>query len=384
VSQPVPILTPDRRVRVFISSTLGELAPERDAVEAAVRTLRMTPVRFEVGARPHRPDELYRSYLDQSDVFVGIYWESYGWVAPGATISGIEDELERSRGRPQLIYVKDPAPNRDPALGDLLERIREGALSTYRSFGAPGELSELVLDDLAVLLTERFQSGRASAGDLPDGTVTFVFVDMADSTRIAGDLPGAYPAIVQTFQTALAETVVRHGGVVVDTEGHGAFCVFSTVDEAATAAVSFQHDVIERSWPDDALVLARIGIHTGTAERTANSYVGLEVHRAARIGAAANGGQILVSRPAANLIGTESVDGWQLVDLGSFALEGLDRAEELLQLNAPGLPSERQTPRARGRGRSTSLRNSPSWWAGKARSRTPRRCSRGTTSASSR
>ena len=97
------ILTPDQRLRVFISSTLGELAPERDAVEAAVRTLRMTPVRFELGARAHGPADVYRSYLEQSDVFVGIYWESYGWVGPGATISGLEDELERSRGRPQLI-----------------------------------------------------------------------------------------------------------------------------------------------------------------------------------------------------------------------------------------------------------------------------------------
>jgi predicted ATPase/class 3 adenylate cyclase len=348
VSDPGSILTPDRRVRVFISSTLGELAPERDAVEAAVRTLRMTPVRFEVGARPHRPDELYRSYLDQSDVFVGIYWESYGWVAPGATVSGIEDELERSRGRPQLIYVKEPAPNRDPALDALLARIREGALSTYRKFSAPGELSELVLDDLAVLLTERFQSGRLSAGDLPEGTVTFVFVDMADSTRIAGELPGAYPKIVGTFQAALAETVERHRGVVVDAEGDGAFCVFSTVNDAALAAVSLQREVIERSWPDDVVLQARIGIHTGAAARTADGYVGLEVHRAARIGAAANGGQILVSRSAANLIAAGPLDGWQLTDLGSFALKGLDRAEELLQLSAPGLAGELQTPRARG------------------------------------
>ena len=348
MSDPVSVLTPDRRVRVFISSTLGELAPERDAVEAAVRTLRMTPVRFEVGARAHRPDEVYRSYLDQSDVFVGIYWESYGWVAPGATVSGIEDELERSGRRAQLIYVKEPAPNREPALTVLLERIRDGGLTTYRRFGAPGELSELVLDDLAVLLTERFQSGRAAARDLPDGTVTFVFVDMADSTRIAADLPTAYPAIVETFQAALAETVGRHGGVVVDTEGDGAFCAFSRVDDAAAAALSFQRDVIERTWPDGVSVLARIGIHTGTAERTADNYVGLEVHRAARIGAAANGGQILVSRSAANLLGTPSPDGWQLADLGSFALKGLDRAEELLQLGAPGLPAELVAPRARG------------------------------------
>ena len=199
-----------------------------------------------------------------------------------------------------------------------------------------------------MLLTERFQSGGASTGDLPDGTVTFVFVDMAGSTQIAGELPAAYPAIVGTFQAALAETVGGHGGVVVDTEGDGAFCVFSTVHDAAAAAVSFQRDVSERSWPDDAVVRARIGIHTGTAERTANDYVGLDVHRAARIGAAANGGQILLSRSAAHLIGAGPLDGWQLADLGSFALKGLDRAEELLQLSAPGLPGELQAPRARG------------------------------------
>ena len=152
----------------------------------------------------------------------------------------------------------------------------------------------------------------------------------------------------ETFHAALADTIGRHGGVVVDTEGDGAFCVFSRVDDAATAAVAFQRDVMERSWPGDASVLARIGIHTGTAERTADNYVGLEVHRAARIGAAANGGQILVSRSAASLLGKGSLVVWQLADLGAFALKGLDRAEELLQLTTSELPDELQTPRARG------------------------------------
>ena len=93
---------------------------------------------------------------------------------------------------------------------------------------------------------------------------------------------------------------------------------------------------------------ARIGIHTGTAKRTADNYIGLEVHRAARIGAAANGGQILVSRTSAKLLGHGALDGWRLADLGSFALKGLDRAEELLQLTAPGMPRDVQAPRARG------------------------------------
>ena len=75
------IKTPDQRVRVFVSSTLGELSAEREAVQAAISQLRLTPVLFELGARPYPPRDLYRSYLEQSDVFVGIYASSYGWVA---------------------------------------------------------------------------------------------------------------------------------------------------------------------------------------------------------------------------------------------------------------------------------------------------------------
>jgi hypothetical protein len=72
------ILTPDRRLRVFVSSTLQELAEERAAASEAISTLQMAPVLFELGARSHPPQALYRSYLEQSDVFVGIYWQSYG------------------------------------------------------------------------------------------------------------------------------------------------------------------------------------------------------------------------------------------------------------------------------------------------------------------
>jgi hypothetical protein len=71
------ILTPDRRVRVFISSTLGELADERAAARRAIRRLHLVPVWYESGARPHPPRSMYRAYLDQSQVFVGIYWQRY-------------------------------------------------------------------------------------------------------------------------------------------------------------------------------------------------------------------------------------------------------------------------------------------------------------------
>ena len=91
-ADPAAPLTPDRRVRVFVSSTLQELAAERQAVRDAVTRLRLVPVMFELGARPHPPRQVYRAYLAQSQVFVGIYWQSYGWVAPGEQVSGLEDE----------------------------------------------------------------------------------------------------------------------------------------------------------------------------------------------------------------------------------------------------------------------------------------------------
>jgi predicted ATPase len=167
---------------VFVSSTLGELAEERRAVARAITALRLTPVMFEAGARPHPPRELYQAYLAQSDVFIGIYWQRYGQVSAGMDVSGLEEEflLSGTEGLPRLLYVKAPAPDREPGLAELLARIREGA--SYRRFSTPAELGRLVRDDLAALLSERFAAhsaatpGSSSAGArrLPAGTTSLV------------------------------------------------------------------------------------------------------------------------------------------------------------------------------------------------------------------
>src|SRR6516165_1499894 len=107
------IRTPDQRVRVFVSSTLDELAPERAAARQAITQLRLTPVMFELGARPYPPRDLYRAYLAQSDIFVGLYWQRYGWVAPDMDVSGLEDEERLAAGKPRLIYLKMPAPQQE-------------------------------------------------------------------------------------------------------------------------------------------------------------------------------------------------------------------------------------------------------------------------------
>jgi predicted ATPase len=161
----VVIRTPDQRLRVFVSSTMGELAPERRAVSRAISSLRLTPVLFELGARSHPPQDLYRAYLAQSDVFVGLYWQRYGQVGTGMEVSGLEEEFELSRDLPRLLYIKAPAPDRDPRLAALLGRIRQEA--SYRTFAAPAELGRLVRDDLAVLLSERFAAAGTTPAQLP-------------------------------------------------------------------------------------------------------------------------------------------------------------------------------------------------------------------------
>ena len=150
------IRTPDQRLRVFISSTLGELATERQAAREAIAQLRLTPVLFESGARPYPPRELYRAYLAQSDIFIGLYWQRYGWVAPTMQVSGLEDEYQLSGGKPKLIYIKSPAPEREPRLQALLDRIRAEDAASYQKFATPEELHERIANDLALLLTERF------------------------------------------------------------------------------------------------------------------------------------------------------------------------------------------------------------------------------------
>ncbi len=151
------IRTPDQRLRVFVSSTLQELAEERQAARAAIEGLHLVPVMFELGARPHPPRELYRSYLEQSHVFVGIYWKRYGWVAPDESVSGLEDEYRLCGSRPKLIYVKRPALNRETRLDGLLARIQADDQASYKPFSSAAELQGLLGTDLAVLLTEHFE-----------------------------------------------------------------------------------------------------------------------------------------------------------------------------------------------------------------------------------
>lgn len=164
LQRPTLIRTPDQRLRVFVSSTLEELKAERQAAKRAITDLHLTPVMFELGARPYAPRDLYSSYLSQSHVFIGIYGDRYGWTSPGMDISGLEDEFRLSASHPRLIYIKRPSPDRDARLQSLIDGIMGSGISC-KFFSDARELSELISNDLALLLTERFeQSGRNPHG----------------------------------------------------------------------------------------------------------------------------------------------------------------------------------------------------------------------------
>ncbi len=159
---PPVIRTPDQRLRVFVSSALKDVVEERSAAREAITHLRLMPVMFELGASPHPPKDLYRAYLDQSHIFIGIYWQRYGWVAPDMAISGLEDEFLLAGDKPKLIYIKQPAPDREPRLKEMLDRIKGDSHISYKYFATAAELRELIEGDLALLLSEAFEAAAVA------------------------------------------------------------------------------------------------------------------------------------------------------------------------------------------------------------------------------
>jgi predicted ATPase/class 3 adenylate cyclase len=166
--------------------------------------------------------------------------------------------------------------------------------------------------------------------DLPAGTVTFLFTDVEGSTRLLHELgTDRYAHALAEHRRILRETFSAHGGAEVDTQGDAFFVAFRTAPGAVRAAAQAVEEL--SSGP----IQVRIGIHTGTPHLTEEGYVGVDVHRAARIAAAGHGGQVLVSASTAALL-----DSDELRDLGEHRLKDLTQPQRLYQLAIPGLETE--------------------------------------------
>ena len=180
--------------------------------------------------------------------------------------------------------------------------------------------------------------------ELPSGTVTFLFSDVEGSTRLLARLRGRYAEVLAEHQRLLRAAFDEHDGREVHTEGDAFFVAFVRASDAIAAAVSAQRSLASQRWPEGVEVRVRIGVHTGEAEVRQDDYVGLDVHRAARICAAGHGGQVLISSSTRELVADELPSDVALRDLGEHRLKDLDRPEQLFQLVAGDLPADFPAP----------------------------------------
>ncbi len=184
--------------------------------------------------------------------------------------------------------------------------------------------------------------------ELPTGTVTFLFTDIEGSTRLVEALGPTYRGVLEGHAAILRQAITNHRGIEISTEGDAFFAVFGSASDAVDAAVDAQRHLAEEPWPEGRAVRVRMGLHTGEGHLGGDSYVGLDVHRAARIAAAGHGGQVLVSTATRTLVEAVLPDGTTFRDLGSHRLKDLSQPEHLAQLVIDGLRADFPPPRSLG------------------------------------
>jgi YVTN family beta-propeller protein len=183
-------------------------------------------------------------------------------------------------------------------------------------------------------------SGSGAAAPVPRGTVTFLFTDIEGSTQLLKQLGARYADALASHRRILRAASAASGGREVDSQGDSFFFAFGRAKDAVAAAVQGQRELAAEPWPKGAALRVRMGLHTGEPTVGDGRYVGLGVHKAARIAAAGHGGQILLSSTTRDLVEDELPDGVGLRDLGEHRLKDLDRHERIFQLVIEGLPSD--------------------------------------------
>jgi class 3 adenylate cyclase/pSer/pThr/pTyr-binding forkhead associated (FHA) protein len=176
--------------------------------------------------------------------------------------------------------------------------------------------------------------------DQPSGTVTFMFTDIQGSTQLLYSLRERYATLLNDQRRILRKAFSNWEGYEVDTQGDAFFVAFFRATQAVSAAVEAQRKLAEHAWPENVGVRVRMGIHTGEPWNEETGYVGMDVHRAARIANVGHGGQVLLSESASALVQDELPPGVSLLDLGCHSLKDIRRPERIYQLVIEGLPAE--------------------------------------------
>ena len=172
---------------------------------------------------------------------------------------------------------------------------------------------------------------------LPSGTVTFVFTDVEGSTALLKRLGDDYAELIAEHRRIVRETFGEHGGVEIDMQGDSFFFAFSRARDAVAAAVAVQHAHVEQRWPEGERVHVRMGLHTGEPALGEEGYLGLDVVRAARLGTAARGGQVLLSESTRALVGSSLPEGVAVRPVGERRLKDIDDPEQVYELAIDGV-----------------------------------------------
>ncbi|MEK6190775.1 MAG: adenylate/guanylate cyclase domain-containing protein [Chloroflexota bacterium] len=267
----------------------------------------------------------------------------------------LEDALRHALGDPELIVARWSAAagaylDREGQRVDLdrldvaraaLRLEREGQpLATVvhdATLNVDAELVATVADAVrfSVESTELRDQLRARGGDvanLPRGEVTFLFGDLEGSTEMLSALGDAYIDVLAELRRIVREVTDRFGGRVVDARADECFLAFADPSQAMVAAGEIQRRLGDAIWPAGAAPRMRIGLHCGTPDLTADGYVGIDVHRAARVMATAQGGQIVASATVATAVGERVPQGVNLVPLGYVSLKGISEPEFLYRV----------------------------------------------------
>lgn len=176
--------------------------------------------------------------------------------------------------------------------------------------------------------------------NLPTGTVTLLFADMAGATHLYSRLGDRYTQVLAESRQVLRTAFAQWNGHVVDTQDDTIFVVFARATDAMQAVVAAQRALISHAFAHGTALQVRMGLHTGEPQQVAEGYVGLDVHRAAFIMSAGHGGQVLLSQTSCSLVEQDLPEGVHLRDLGEHRLKELGRPMRLFQLVISGLLSD--------------------------------------------
>ena len=193
----------------------------------------------------------------------------------------------------------------------------------------------------------------SAARELPEGTVTLLFSDIEGSTALLNRLGDLYGEALSAQRILLREAFGEGGGRELGTEGDSVFVVFASALDAVRSCVAAQRALGGHDWPDGVTVRVRMGLHSGEPARHEDGYIGMDVHRAARIAATAHGGQIVLSDATRRLTASRLPADMSLRDLGWHRLKDIEAPERIFQLIASGL--EERFPALKSLGARTSL-----------------------------